>query len=167
MPFVINAMQESVGELEAGGLTEAFSADNEMCTPYINAAQVEPQHVHLHTDTSDAHGHANGTAANGAPPAAAARAAAATAIAHRRRSRSSTAGSAGHGAARPRDSSSSGTAAAPAAAHISATEKEDRIVGRVSGATYMAFCKHGGWLRCMLVVVLMCSAQAAFVMSDW
>eukprot|EP00611_Tribonema_gayanum_P009110 TRINITY_DN1883_c0_g1_i4.p1 TRINITY_DN1883_c0_g1~~TRINITY_DN1883_c0_g1_i4.p1 ORF type:complete len:1412 (-),score=345.61 TRINITY_DN1883_c0_g1_i4:192-4049(-) len=50
---------------------------------------------------------------------------------------------------------------------VSATEREDRVLGRVSGSTYMAFAKHGKWWRCILCTGLMAAAQACFVMSDW
>jgi len=50
---------------------------------------------------------------------------------------------------------------------ITATEKEDRVIGKVSYDTFIQYAKHGNYFRCFLVIVLLIAAQAMFVLSDW
>jgi hypothetical protein len=69
--------------------------------------------------------------------------------------------------ARSRSKSKSTVNAANTAAVVSVTEKEDRELGGISGGTYMAFARHGGWLRCCEAAALFCIAQTSFVLSDW
>eukprot|EP00953_Heterococcus_sp_UTEX-ZZ885_P022102 12271-Heterococcus_DN1.PRE.1 len=64
-------------------------------------------------------------------------------------------------------SKSKSTANTAAAAVMSVTEKEDRELGGISGGTYIAFARHGGWLRCCAAAALFCIAQTSFVLSDW
>jgi hypothetical protein len=64
-------------------------------------------------------------------------------------------------------SKSKSTANTAAAAVVSVTEKEDRELGGISGGTYIAFARHGGWLRCCAAAALFCIAQTSFVLSDW